>query len=65
MTPHTLQEHNDGCKHRNEPGPHQQQPPGHNARFVIVRGQEKGQKMIDRWLHESVITERYGGGKHN
>lgn len=35
--PSTLQEHNDGSKHRDEPGPHWQQSPGYHARCVCVR----------------------------
>lgn len=36
MDPYIFQEHNDGSKHRDEPGSHQQQSPGHNARCVCL-----------------------------
>lgn len=32
----TFQEHNDGSKHRDEPGPHWQQSPGYHARCVCM-----------------------------
>lgn len=38
MGPYTLQELNDGCKHKHEPGSHQQPSTGDNARFVYKGG---------------------------